>query len=113
MILSAVNVEPRMTPIAQWLGATDPENFVFAYTMLYIILNILTVIVFNLGFARKLVFLKTVMVYILMLIGNVAITFLAFSLPIIESLFVAAVVLGIYKIQLRRHKQEEGAAAEK
>ncbi|WP_096189272.1 YlaH-like family protein [Evansella halocellulosilytica] len=104
---STLESAPNMTPIAEWLGATNPENFLFAFTVLYIMTNVLTIIVFNLGFARKLPILKTVIVYVMMLFGNIFITFLALTLPIIESLFVAALVLGVYKLQLRRHKKEE------
>ncbi|MDG5789468.1 YlaH-like family protein [Evansella sp. AB-P1] len=108
MFLATVNesVSPNMTPIATWLGATDPENFLFAFAILYLIVNVLTIVVFNLGFARKLPLLKLIVVYSVMLFGNILITFLAFTLPIIESLFVATLVLGVYKLQLKRHKQE-------
>ncbi|UCZ51873.1 YlaH-like family protein [Bacillus shivajii] len=98
---------PNMTPFAEWLGATNPENFLFAFTIMYIVINVLTILVFNLGFARKLPILKTIIVYVMMLFGNIFITFLALTLPIIESLFVAALVLGLYKFQMKRHKSEE------
>ncbi|SES39555.1 YlaH-like family protein [Salipaludibacillus aurantiacus] len=115
-MLSAVNntepVAPDMTPIAQWLGATDPENFLFAFVIMYIIINALSILVFNLGFARKLPVLKNVVIYAVMFFGNIFITFLALSLPIIESLFIAALVLGIYKFQLKRHKNDEQKSEE-
>ncbi|ADU30907.1 YlaH-like family protein [Evansella cellulosilytica] len=98
---------PNLTPIAEWLGAGDPENFFFAFTVIYLITTALTVLVFNLGFAKKLPILKMAIVYIVMLIGNILITFLAFALPIVESLFVAALVLSVYKVQLKRHKKAE------
>ncbi|MDQ0253865.1 positive regulator of sigma E activity [Evansella vedderi] len=110
MLLATINTTstpaPNMTPIAELFGASNPENFITAYTALYIIVNVLTILVFNLGFARKLPILKAAIVYIMMLLGNLLLTFLAFTLPIIESLAVAAIVLGMYKLQLRRHKQE-------
>ncbi|PRO64853.1 hypothetical protein C6I21_12685 [Alkalicoccus urumqiensis] len=96
-----------MTPIAEFLGANDPENFLIAFWILYAIINILSIVVFNLGFARKLPLLKNVIVYGAMFFGNMFITFLAYTLPIIESLFIAAVILAVYKLQLRRHKQHE------
>ncbi|PTL37508.1 YlaH-like family protein [Alkalicoccus saliphilus] len=98
---------PNMAPLADFLGAGDPENFLTAFWILYIIINLLSILVFNLGFARKLPLLKNIVVYAAMLFGNMFITFLAFTLPIIESLFIAAVVLGMYKLQLRRHKAED------
>lgn len=107
MILTASTevVSPNMTPIAEFLGANDPENFLTAFWILYILINLLSIVVFNLGFARKLPLLKNIVIYAAMLFGNMFITFLAFTLPIIESLFLAALVLGIYKLQLKRHKQ--------
>ncbi|MFA9557310.1 YlaH-like family protein [Evansella sp. AB-rgal1] len=114
MLIAAVTntVSPNMSPIATWLGATDPENFFFVFPILYLIVNALSIIVFNLGFARKLPILKTIVVYVVMFIGNIVITFLALTLPIIESLFVAGLVLGVYKLQLRKHKQEEATPEE-
>ncbi|QKS71563.1 YlaH-like family protein [Paenalkalicoccus suaedae] len=97
---------PEMTPIATFLGAEDPSNFLFAYIILYLIINALSILVFNLGFARRLPILQTVIVYVLMFFGNIFITLFALTLPIIESLFIAALILGIYKFQLRRHKKE-------
>ncbi|MGJ9383934.1 hypothetical protein CR203_02180 [Salipaludibacillus neizhouensis] len=107
---TAKTVSPNLAPIAEWLGASDPENAVMAYFVMYLIINALSIVVFNLGFARKLPILKTVVVYVVMFLGNFIITILSFSLPIIESLLIAAVILGVYKIQLRRHKKEEAMA---
>ncbi|UTR15229.1 YlaH-like family protein [Salipaludibacillus sp. LMS25] len=106
-VLVANTVSPKLTPIAEWLGAQDTDNAVFAFWIMYIIVNVLSVIVFNLGFARKLPLLKNVIIYGLMFFGNMFMTFLAFALPIIESLFIAALVLGIYKLQLRRHQRTD------
>ncbi|WP_084405700.1 YlaH-like family protein [Alteribacter aurantiacus] len=99
--------EYPLTPIAELFGAQDPTNFLFAYWALFVIVNILSVLVFNLGFARKLPILKNVVIYLVMLFGNMFITFLAFSMPIIEALFIAAIVLGVYRFQMRKRKQEE------
>lgn len=109
MLLASDNevVAPDMTPLAEFLGAGNPENFLTAFWILYILINVLSIVVFNLGFARKLPLLKNVVIYAVMLFINMFITFLAFTLPIIESLFLAAVVLGIYKLQLKRHKREK------
>ncbi|PYZ93285.1 hypothetical protein CR194_08815 [Salipaludibacillus keqinensis] len=104
---STATPAPDMSPLAQWLGATDPNNFVMAFWIMYVIINALSILVFNLGFARKLPLLKNVVIYAVMFFGNMFITLLALTLPIIESLFIAALVLGVYKLQLRRHKREE------
>jgi len=110
MIFAANTGTPSLdvSPIAQWLGASDPNNFIMAFWVMYIIVNALSILVFNLGFARKLPLLKNVVIYGVMFFGNMFMTLFALTLPIIESLFIATLVLGIYKLQLKRHKQETG-----
>lgn len=74
---------------------------------IYLAIVILSIIVFNLGFARKLPLLKTVIVYIALLIGCIVLTTLAFlGAPIIEVLAISTVVLLIYKLRVRGTKSE-------
>ncbi|MFA8437631.1 YlaH-like family protein [Bacillaceae bacterium YX66] len=84
--------------------ADNPE---MGFFLLYIIVVILTVIVFQLGFARKLPLLKMLIVYIALLVGSVILTFLAMFIPIAEGLIVAAIVLIIYRIRLHQTKKKE------
>ena len=107
LLSNGAEASPDFTPIAYWLGASDPENFVFVFWSMFIIINLLSILVFNLGFARKLPLIKNIVIYAVMLFGNMFITFFALTLPIIESLGVAALILGIYKLQLNRHKENE------
>lgn len=108
MLLGNVNVKdasPSFSFIAQWLGAENPENFFTIFPILYILVCILTIIVFNLGFARKLPLLKQVVIYLVLLVGNILLAFFAVTMPIVESLLIAAVVLIIYKLRLRSHNK--------
>ncbi|AOM83309.1 YlaH-like family protein [Salisediminibacterium beveridgei] len=105
---SGAEPSPDFTPIAHWLGASDPANFEFVFWSMFIMITVLSILVFNLGFARKLPLFKNIVVYAVMLFGNMFITFFALTLPIIESLGIAAVILGVYKLQLNRHKRERG-----
>ena len=98
---------PNFSFLAEVLGAGNPEQFLFAFSILYIVVVILTVVVYNLGFARKLPILKTAVVYIVLLFGSVFITFLALTLPVVESLLIAALVLGAYKFRLHKEKRAE------
>lgn len=82
---------------------TNPDTGMW---LLYGIITILSIIVYNLGFARKLSFLKNVIIYVFLAIGCTVLTFFAVFLPVGEGLVVAIVVLGIYKIRLRQAKQE-------
>lgn len=93
-----------LTSMAMLVGID--KNAVLGFFLLYLIVTVLTIIVFNLGFARKLPMLKTVIVYIVLVLGSFILTFFAIGLPIAEGLIVAAIVLGIYKIRLRQSKKE-------
>lgn len=88
---------------------TVTENPSVANWLLWITITILMIIVYNLGFARKLPLLKSAIIYILLIFGCLFLTFLAIFLPIVEGLMVAAIVLIIYKIRLRQHQKRESA----
>lgn len=98
---------PNFSTLAEALGAGNPEQFLFTFSILYLIVVVLTIIVYNLGFARKLPILKTVVVYFVLLFGSIFITFLALTLPIVESLLIAIAVLGIYKYRLNKEKKAQ------
>jgi hypothetical protein len=100
-------VTPNFSSFAEALGAGNPEQFLFAFSMLYLVVVVLTIIVFNLGFARKLPILKTVVVYIVLLFGSIFMTILALRLPVVESLLIATFVLGAYKYRLNKEKREK------
>ncbi|MGG3955923.1 YlaH-like family protein [Bhargavaea massiliensis] len=70
--------------------------------LLYATIVVLAIIVYRLGFARKLPMLKNVVIYTLLVLGCTILTFFAVFLPVAEGLLVAAVVLIIYKWRLRR-----------
>ncbi len=93
--------------LAEMLGAGNPEQFLFAFSILYVVVVALLIVVFNLGFARKLPILKVAIVYLALLFGSIFITLLALKLPIVESLLIATFVLGAYKIRLYKEKREK------
>lgn len=73
----------------------------------FITLILLTVIVYKLGFAKKLSFLKNVVIYSCLILGCFVLLILSYALPVVEGLAVAAILLLIYKIRLhqeRKHK---------
>lgn len=75
---------------------------------IYLLIVVLSIIVYNLGFARKLSLLKNMIVYIALLIGCIVLTLLAFmGAPIVEVLAISAIVLLIYKLRVRSTKGEE------
>lgn len=76
------------------------------FITLYILNVIFGAISFKLGFARKLPLLKTIIVYILLLIGIYIITiFSVLGLPMTESLIIISVVLAIYRFRLHRERK--------
>ncbi len=75
--------------------------------MLYLTIMMLCVIVYKLGFAKKLPLGKSILIYLFLILGCTILTFLGVFLPIAEGLVVAALILIIYKIRLRQHKKQE------
>lgn len=77
--------------------------------LLYGTIIIFSIIVYNLGFARKLPLLKNVVIYTVLILGCTILTFFAIFLPIGEGLVVAIIILGIYKLRLRQAKQQKAS----
>ncbi|MFJ7976259.1 YlaH-like family protein [Peribacillus sp. JNUCC 23] len=74
---------------------------------LYLTIFALCVIVYQLGFAKKLPLLKNVVIYAIMALGCTVMSFLAVFLPMGEALAIAVVVLGIYKYRLHNSRTEK------
>ncbi|MBT2678422.1 YlaH-like family protein [Mesobacillus sp. AQ2] len=83
------------------------ENPTVGMWMLYLTIAALSILVYKLGFAQKLPVLKSIIIYVFLLLGSTVLTFLAIFLPIAEGLVVAALILIIYKLRLRQHKKAE------
>ncbi|WP_340640573.1 YlaH-like family protein [Bacillus atrophaeus] len=77
--------------------------------LLYGTIFVLAVIVFKLGFAKRLPILKSAVVYLFLALGCTLLTFLGVFLPVAEGLVVAALILIIYKIRLHQSKKEQSA----
>ncbi|WP_156290466.1 YlaH-like family protein [Oceanobacillus salinisoli] len=82
--------------VLEWNG-TDNIFWIF-----YVLNLILSIIAYELGFAKKLPVLKTVIVYILLLIGVYILTIFStvMRMPSVESLIVINLVLAIYRTRL-------------
>ncbi|MCT2538104.1 YlaH-like family protein [Aquibacillus koreensis] len=79
----------------------DVTILVRGFFFLYITIVILTILAYKFGFAKKLPPLKSVVVYIILIIGTFFITLIfGLNLPVAESLAVIAFVLGIYRFRL-------------
>ena len=75
---------------------------------LYFTVLILSLIVYKLGFARKLTLIKNIIVYISLAFGCTILTFFAAFLPMAEGLLFIALFLGIYRFRLFLHRKTQG-----
>ncbi|WP_418909839.1 YlaH-like family protein [Bacillus pinisoli] len=82
------------------------QNPELGMRLLYISILLLSILVYKLGFAKKLPLLKSVVIYIFLAIGCSILTLLALRLPVVEGLVVASLVLIIYKVRLYQSKKE-------
>lgn len=100
-----LNAEPEgLRSIALLVGID--ENPVLGFFLLYLIVTVLSVIVFKLGFARKIPIFQTIIVYLCLIIGSVILAIFAIGLPIAEGLLISAIVLGIYRFRLHQTRKE-------
>ncbi|MDP1417822.1 YlaH-like family protein [Peribacillus simplex] len=76
---------------------------------LYLTVLGLCILVYQLGFAKKLPLLKNVVIYVVMALGCTLLSFFAVFLPMGEALVIASLVLGIYRIRLHNSRKEEQA----
>ncbi|PLR84065.1 hypothetical protein CVD25_12905 [Bacillus canaveralius] len=83
------------------------ENPEVGMWMLYITIIALAIIVYKLGFAKKLPLTKSIVIYIFLVLGCTILTFLGVFLPVAEGLVVAAIILIIYKIRLHQQKKQD------
>ncbi|MCM3594465.1 MULTISPECIES: YlaH-like family protein [Bacillaceae] len=106
-----MNVYESMWPVAYAIyTATEPDTQMGA-NILYLVILGLSIVVFKLGFAKKLPLLKAIVIYLFLMFGCTVLTFLGAFLPVAEGLIVAALILIIYKIRLHQSKKAERNAA--
>ncbi len=99
----SVNPNERMSFLAKLFQVDKHPDTGMWYLLIAIF--ILSAIVYNLGFARKLKLWQNVVIYILLFLGCIILNFLAVFLPVGESLMIAAIVLGLYRYRLHKERQ--------
>lgn len=105
-------VYDRMSGITRYIYENMPSYEVAGYVV-FILVFILSAIVFKLGFARELPLLQNIIIYTFLFLGCIMLTFFAFFLPMVEGLMVAALILIVYKSRMWREKREEKKAIAK
>ena len=104
----------RMSGIARYLydalgtinESTGEVDYDVAGFVLLLVIYALSAIVFKLGFAKALPLWQNIIIYIMLFLGCIILTFFAFFLPIVEGLLVAALILIVYKSRMWREKRE-------
>lgn len=104
-VVNQMDITGRLTFFAS-LFRID-ENTEVGMWMLYMTIVVLAITVYKLGFAKKLPLGKSVIIYLVLILGCTLLTFLGVFLPIAEGLFVAVLVLAIYKIRLHNERRSE------
>ncbi|MBD8035571.1 YlaH-like family protein [Solibacillus sp. A46] len=100
----------RMSGITSYLYQNLP-NYDMAGYVTFILVFLMSAIVYKLGFAKKLTLGRNIVIYTFLFFGCIVLTFLALFLPMIEGLIVAALILIVYKSRLWREKREEAKQA--
>lgn len=85
----------------------DVEGTHYKFWAFFVVNAILGIISYKLGFARQLPIIKSIIVYIFLIIGVFVVTiFSIMGLPISESLFIVALVLAIYRFRLHKERKQ-------
>ncbi|WP_059170002.1 YlaH-like family protein [Bacillus sp. FJAT-27445] len=101
-------MEDRLSFFAALYGVG--ENPQVGMWMLYVTIVALSIVVYKLGFAKKLPLAKSAVIYLFLALGSTLLTFLGVMLPITEGLVVAAIILIIYKIRLNQERKQKTEA---
>ena len=104
------DVMNRMSGITRYLYENLP-NYDIAGYVTFVLVFLLSALVYKLGFAKKLSVGRNVIIYAFLFIGCIILTFLALFLPMIEGLIISALILIVYKSRLWREKREQAKEA--
>lgn len=97
-----------MSPVARMIFELTSSSATGIW--LFVVVFILSAIVFKLGFARKIKPWQNIVIYSFLFLGCIVLTFFAIYLPIVEGLIVAALILIIYRVRrLNEHKEDSVA----
>nr|WP_263328161.1 YlaH-like family protein [Neobacillus sp. Marseille-Q6967] len=103
-----MNVAERLSFFPALYNVTEQPKV--GMWLLYLTIVALSILVYKLGFAKKLPLGKSIIIYIFLAAGSTILTLLGIFLPIAEGLVVAAMILIIYKIRLHQSKKQQAEA---
>ncbi|WLV25644.1 YlaH-like family protein [Aciduricibacillus chroicocephali] len=98
-----------MNFLYDWVVNTFPGQVFWTY---YVLNLIFAAIAYKLGFARELPWQKSIIVYLLLAVGNfILAVFSIMKLPITESLIIISLILGMYRYRLHKERSAKGNEA--
>ncbi|SHM88125.1 YlaH-like family protein [Gracilibacillus kekensis] len=115
---TVIQVPDNLWPVADFfmkdLGgevnvADDGEMAILirGFVLLYLTVALFAILAYKFGFAKKLSPIKSLIIYILLFIGVFILTLIfGLNLPLAESLFIIAVVMGIYRLRLSQERKQ-------
>ncbi|GEK32680.1 YlaH-like family protein [Kurthia sibirica] len=105
-VMSDEKAKESLSGIVRYLYDAAPSYDSAGYILLGIIF-VLSAIVYHLGFARSnLKLWQNIIIYIFLFLGCIILTFLSFFLPMVEVLVITVLFLLVYKLRLKRDKQQ-------
>ncbi|MRH41899.1 hypothetical protein GH741_04325 [Aquibacillus halophilus] len=116
---SVLEVPDNLWPVAdffmQGLGGeinlnndNEVAQLIQGFFLLYLTIVLFTILAYKFGFAKKLPPLKSAVVYLILIVGMFFITIIfGLNLPVAESIFVIALVLGAYRFRLHRERSAQ------
>ncbi|WP_163579618.1 YlaH-like family protein [Gracilibacillus saliphilus] len=85
----------------------EMATLIRGFMLLYLTVVIFAIFAYKFGFAKKLSPLKSLVIYILLIIGTFFLTLIfGLNLPLAESLFIIAVVMGVYRLRLSQERKQ-------
>ncbi|MGP4040435.1 YlaH-like family protein [Gracilibacillus sp. D59] len=85
----------------------EMATLIRGFVLLYLTVVIFAILAYKFGFAKKLPPLKSFIIYILLIIGTFFLTLIfGLNLPLAESLFIIAVVMGVYRLRLSQERKQ-------
>lgn len=94
----------RLSMFGKLYGADqNPDT---AMWLLFITVYVLSVLAYVLGFAKKLKLWQNIVIYIIMLLFSLPLTFFAAFYPVAECLIVIVFVMGMYRYRLYNEKKK-------
>lgn len=96
----------RMSGVTRYLYENLPTYDIAGYVV-FVLVFLLSALVYKLGFAKQLRLGQNMIIYSFLFVGCIILTFLALFLPMVEGLLVAALILIVYKMRLKREKNEQ------